>query len=270
MDVVDSSGWLEHFADGPNADPFEAPLTDTGRLVVPTVTVYEVIKVLLRERGERVALQGVAAMSRATVVQLSAEGTGPAAVLLDSRMPPRPRALQRRQASGRSAEARHGTHAECPFASHRLGRWTRRGPTYAEWVWVHAWRTRWDEDGHLRKRPCPDGMRSRRPADSTGLRSRRCGGTEIWSIRQRDRAPRPRGQRHGRSAVACAAPPGGLLLATGLRPWSMTLPRPLARSRSGSTALPHPRRPRACPPQSGIPSPVPRLRSCRGALLRLG
>ena len=40
--VVDSSGWLEYFADGPNADFFEAPVEDASSLVVPTISVYEV------------------------------------------------------------------------------------------------------------------------------------------------------------------------------------------------------------------------------------
>ena len=72
MNVVDSSGWLEYFADGPNASHFAAPLRSIDELVVPAVSVYEVFKVLLRESGEDAALQGTAAMQRATVVDLTA------------------------------------------------------------------------------------------------------------------------------------------------------------------------------------------------------
>jgi len=72
MNVVDSSGWLEYFADGPNASHFAVPLSGTDELVVPAVSVYEVFKVLLRESGEDAALQGAAAMQRATVVDLTA------------------------------------------------------------------------------------------------------------------------------------------------------------------------------------------------------
>lgn len=72
MNVVDSSGWLEYFADGANASRFAEPLKDTQQLIVPAVSVYEVFKVLLRERGEDAALQGAAAMQRATVVDLTA------------------------------------------------------------------------------------------------------------------------------------------------------------------------------------------------------
>ena len=49
--VVDSSGWLEYFADGPNADFFGAAVEDASSLVVPTMSVYEVFVRLLREPG---------------------------------------------------------------------------------------------------------------------------------------------------------------------------------------------------------------------------
>ena len=72
MNVVDSSGWLEYFADGPNAERFAPVLADQEQLVAPSLTVYEVFKVLLRERGETVALRGAAAMQRAVVADLTA------------------------------------------------------------------------------------------------------------------------------------------------------------------------------------------------------
>ena len=81
MNVVDSSGWLEYFADGPNASRFVAPLREVDELVVPAVSVYEVFKVLLRESGEDAALQGVAAMQRATVIDLTATLSMSAATL---------------------------------------------------------------------------------------------------------------------------------------------------------------------------------------------
>ena len=72
MNIVDSSGWLAYFADEPNAKHFLAPLNDSGSLVVPTVTIYEVFKVILRESGENDALQAVVAMRKGTVVELTA------------------------------------------------------------------------------------------------------------------------------------------------------------------------------------------------------
>ena len=71
MNVVDSSGWLEFFADGPNAGEFAAPLTDKGALVVPSITIYEVFKVVCRQRGDDAALQAAALMQQGRVVELS-------------------------------------------------------------------------------------------------------------------------------------------------------------------------------------------------------
>ncbi len=72
MNIVDSSGWLAYFADEPNAKHFLTPLSDPASLVVPTVTIYEVFKVILRESSENEALQAVVAMQKGTVVDLSA------------------------------------------------------------------------------------------------------------------------------------------------------------------------------------------------------
>lgn len=71
MNIVDSSGWLAYFADEPNAKHFIPPLKDTDSLVVPTITVYEVFKVVLRESSENDALQATAAMQKGTVVNLT-------------------------------------------------------------------------------------------------------------------------------------------------------------------------------------------------------
>jgi predicted nucleic acid-binding protein len=73
MNIVDSSGWLAFLADEPNARHFLPPLKDTARLVVPTVTIYEVFKVILREAGEDQALQSTAAMQAGLVVDLTAQ-----------------------------------------------------------------------------------------------------------------------------------------------------------------------------------------------------
>lgn len=71
MNIVDSSGWLAYFADEPNAEHFLNPLKDTASLVVPTITVYEVFKVVIRESGENEALQVTAAMQKGTVIDLT-------------------------------------------------------------------------------------------------------------------------------------------------------------------------------------------------------
>ena len=71
MNVVDSSGWLEYFADGPNADRFADPLGKVTELLVPSITLYEVFKVVCRQLGEDAALQAVAMMQQGRVIELS-------------------------------------------------------------------------------------------------------------------------------------------------------------------------------------------------------
>jgi toxin FitB len=71
MNIVDSSGWLAYFADEPNAKHFLGPLSDAASLVVPTVTIYEVFKVILRESSENDALQAAVAMQRGAVIDLT-------------------------------------------------------------------------------------------------------------------------------------------------------------------------------------------------------
>lgn len=70
MNVVDSSGWLEYFADGPNADFFAPAIEAISDLVVPTISVYEVFKRILQQRSESEALQAVAVMMRGRAVDL--------------------------------------------------------------------------------------------------------------------------------------------------------------------------------------------------------
>jgi len=73
MNVVDSSGWMEYFADGSKASSFEKTLQDTENLIVPTICVYEVFKVVLRERNENDALQAIALMKQGKVVDFTAD-----------------------------------------------------------------------------------------------------------------------------------------------------------------------------------------------------
>jgi toxin FitB len=73
VNIVDSSGWLEYFANGSNAQRFFPALKDTDSLVVPVVSIYEVFKVVLRESGENAAIQAVMAMQKATVAEMTPE-----------------------------------------------------------------------------------------------------------------------------------------------------------------------------------------------------
>lgn len=51
MNVVDSSGWLEYFANSSNAAFFAQAIEDTSQLIVPSITIYEVYKWLLLYGG---------------------------------------------------------------------------------------------------------------------------------------------------------------------------------------------------------------------------
>lgn len=68
--VVDSSGWIEVFTDGPLADRFLRVLAAEDRLVVPAISILEVFKWVLREHSEAQAIQAAAAMQRGLVVDL--------------------------------------------------------------------------------------------------------------------------------------------------------------------------------------------------------
>ncbi len=72
MNVVDSCGWLEYFAQGPNAAFFAVALEDTEELIVPSICVYEVGKRILLQRGEDDALRVMAHMQQGLVVDLTA------------------------------------------------------------------------------------------------------------------------------------------------------------------------------------------------------
>lgn len=76
MNVVDSSGWLEYLADGPNAGFFAPAVEKVAELVVPTISIYEVFKRVLQQRDEAAALQAAALMYQGEVENL----TGPLAL----------------------------------------------------------------------------------------------------------------------------------------------------------------------------------------------
>jgi predicted nucleic acid-binding protein len=70
MNVVDSSGWLEYFADGPNAQEFARPIQATNTLIVPSVSLFEVFKRVMTQRGEDAALEAIALMRQGRAVPL--------------------------------------------------------------------------------------------------------------------------------------------------------------------------------------------------------
>ena len=71
MIVVDTSGWLEYFFDGKNADVFAPLVEDTRRLVVPVICLYEVFKKVSLSVDEPRALRAVAQMKLGRVVDVT-------------------------------------------------------------------------------------------------------------------------------------------------------------------------------------------------------
>lgn len=73
MNVLDSSAWLEYFADGPNADEFADVAADPASLLVPSITLFEVFKRIRLQRDSDAALRAVAQMKRGEVVALDTD-----------------------------------------------------------------------------------------------------------------------------------------------------------------------------------------------------
>lgn len=70
MNLVDSSAWLEYFADGPNADFFRPAIENVAELVVSSINVYEVFKRVLQQRDENAALRAVALMEQGRLIDV--------------------------------------------------------------------------------------------------------------------------------------------------------------------------------------------------------
>jgi toxin FitB len=73
MNVVDSSGSLEYFADCKSADFFSAAIEDTENLIVPIISLYEVFKRVTQQADESQSLQAIALMQQGKCVDLNPE-----------------------------------------------------------------------------------------------------------------------------------------------------------------------------------------------------
>lgn len=88
MNLVDSSAWLEYFANGPNAAFFSRAIEETDKLLVPTICLLEVFKRVLQQRGEGAALRVAAQMQQGKVVDLDrALALSAAKISLDTKLP---------------------------------------------------------------------------------------------------------------------------------------------------------------------------------------
>ncbi len=70
MNIVDSCGWLEYFADGSNADFFAPSIEDISSLIIPSICLYEVFKRIYQQRNEGDALQAIAIMTQGKLIEL--------------------------------------------------------------------------------------------------------------------------------------------------------------------------------------------------------
>ena len=73
MNIVDSCGWLEYFADSKYADPYEKIILNSEMLLVPTICIAEVFKKILKEKDEIHALKAIAAMKQGREIELTSE-----------------------------------------------------------------------------------------------------------------------------------------------------------------------------------------------------
>ena len=88
MNVVDSSGWLEYFADGSNAEFFAPAIEDTKNLLVPVICIYEVFKRILQQSGVIEAQQHIGDMKLGQIIDLDESLALSAAKLsVDLRLP---------------------------------------------------------------------------------------------------------------------------------------------------------------------------------------
>lgn len=88
MNVVDSCGWLEYFSDGPNAGFFAPAIENTAKLLVPTLTLFEVFKRILQQRTEADALRAIALIRQGQLIDLSdAVALGAARLSFDLKLP---------------------------------------------------------------------------------------------------------------------------------------------------------------------------------------
>jgi predicted nucleic acid-binding protein len=71
VNLVDSSAWLEYFADGPNANFFATAIEKSRELIVPTVVILEVYKRVFQQRNARAALEAVAVLRQGRIIDLT-------------------------------------------------------------------------------------------------------------------------------------------------------------------------------------------------------
>jgi toxin FitB len=69
MRLIDSSGWIAYFTDGPCAEDYAAHV-GADDVITPTIVIYEVYKIIRRGASEEQALVVAAHLEATTVIDL--------------------------------------------------------------------------------------------------------------------------------------------------------------------------------------------------------
>ncbi|MBI5695850.1 MAG: type II toxin-antitoxin system VapC family toxin [Nitrospirae bacterium] len=71
MIIIDSSGWIEYFTDGPLKKRYDKHIADASVIVVPTIVIYEVYRKIRRDSSEKSAVRAARSLTDHTVVPLT-------------------------------------------------------------------------------------------------------------------------------------------------------------------------------------------------------
>jgi len=87
MNIIDSSGWLEYFAEEENADFFAPAIEDTKNLLVPVICLYDVFKRIIQVRDVNAAQTFIGDMLNGQVIPIDASlSLSAAKISLDRRL----------------------------------------------------------------------------------------------------------------------------------------------------------------------------------------
>lgn len=71
MILIDSCGWIEFLSDGDKAEDYADYFAEIESIITPTIVIYEVIKKVLKERGEEAAVMVAAQMNCTKIIDLT-------------------------------------------------------------------------------------------------------------------------------------------------------------------------------------------------------
>jgi len=69
--VIDSSGWIHYFTAGRLADQYASYIKNLNKIRTPTIVLYEVYKIIKREKGEESALLIAGQLNTSQIIPLT-------------------------------------------------------------------------------------------------------------------------------------------------------------------------------------------------------